>query len=136
MEWLGLFSEEPMGREKTSAFEITSDLMIAKMELGQHERDMVVMQHIFRASYPDGKQEIIKSSMLDFGTLATDTAVARTVALPAAIGVEMILKGEITETGVHIPVLPGIYNPILDRLEDMDIRMVEQYGLPLSENIQ
>lgn len=136
MEWLGLFSEADMGRGKTSAFEITSDLMIAKMELGQHERDMVVMQHIFRASYPDGKQEIIKSSMLDFGTLATDTAVARTVALPAAIGVEMILKGEIAEKGVHIPVLPGIYHPILDRLEDMNIRMVEQYGLPLSENIQ
>ncbi|MDP2235707.1 MAG: saccharopine dehydrogenase C-terminal domain-containing protein [Bacteroidales bacterium] len=136
IQWLGLFDDMPMNREKTSPFEITSDLMIAKMELGQHERDMVVMQHIFLASYPDGKQEVIKSSMLDFGTLATDTAVARTVALPAAIGVEMILKNEISETGVHIPVLPGIYNPILDRLEDMNIRMVEQYGLPLSENIK
>lgn len=136
IEWLGLFADQAMNRASTSPFEITSDLMIAKMELGKHERDMVVMQHIFLASYPDGKQEVIKSSMLDFGTLATDTAVARTVALPAAIGVEMILKGEITETGVHIPVLPGIYNPILDRLEDMNIRMVEQYGLPLSENIQ
>jgi len=136
IQWLGLFDNIAMNRELTSAFEITSDLMIQKMELGQEERDMVVMQHIFLASYPDGNQEVIKSSMLDFGTLATDTAVARTVALPAAIGVEMILKGEITETGVHIPVLPGIYNPILDRLEDMDIRMVEQYELPLSENIQ
>jgi saccharopine dehydrogenase-like NADP-dependent oxidoreductase len=136
IKWLGLFDETPMNRDKTTPFEITSDMMIAKMELGQHERDMVVMQHIFLASYPDGKQEVIKSSMLDFGTLATDTAVARTVALPAAIGVEMILKNEITETGVHIPVLPGIYNPILDRLEDMNIRMVEQYGLPLSENIK
>ncbi|MBK9291170.1 MAG: saccharopine dehydrogenase NADP-binding domain-containing protein [Bacteroidetes bacterium] len=134
--WLGLFDETPMNRQKTSPFEITSDLMIEKMELKPEERDMVVMQHIFKASYPDGKEEIIKSSMLDFGTLATDTAVARTVALPAAIGVEMILNGEITETGVHIPVLPGIYNPILNRLEDMNIRMVEQYGLPLSENIQ
>lgn len=136
LAWLGLFDDSPMGREKTSAFEITSDLMIEKMELQPHERDMVVMQHVFRASYLDGKEEVIKSSMLDFGTLATDTAVARTVALPAAIGVEMILKGEITETGVHIPVLPGIYHPILDRLEDMNIRMVEEYGLPLSENIQ
>jgi saccharopine dehydrogenase-like NADP-dependent oxidoreductase len=136
IEWLGLFENTPMNREKTSAFEITSDAMIAKMELGKNERDMVVMQHVFLASYPDGKQEVIKSSMLDFGTLATDTAIARTVALPAAIGVEMILKGEITETGIHIPVLPGIYNPILDRLEDMNIRMIEQYGLPLSENIQ
>ncbi|MCE1202573.1 MAG: saccharopine dehydrogenase NADP-binding domain-containing protein [Bacteroidia bacterium] len=134
--WLGLFEDKPMNRAKTSPFEITSDLMIEKMELKPEERDMVVMQHIFKASYPDGNEEIIKSSMLDFGTLATDTAVARTVALPAAIGVEMILHGEITETGVHIPVLPGIYNPILDRLEDMNIRMVEEYGLPLSENIQ
>lgn len=135
MEWLGLFSNEPMNATKTSAFEITSDLMIAKMELGREERDMVVMQHIFSASYPDGKREVIKSSMLDFGTLAKDTAVARTVALPAAIGVEMILKNEITETGVHIPVLPGIYNPILDHLEHLNIRMVEEYGLPLSEMI-
>lgn len=134
--WLGLFDDTPMKREKTSPFEITSDLMIEKMELKPDERDMVVMQHIFKASYPDGNEEIIKSSMLDFGTLATDTAVARTVALPAAIGVEMILNGEITETGVHIPVHPGIYNPILNRLEDMNIRMVEEFGLPLSENIQ
>jgi saccharopine dehydrogenase-like NADP-dependent oxidoreductase len=133
--WLGLFDDKVMNRQKTSPFEITSDLMIEKMELKPEERDMVVMQHIFKASYPDGNEEIIKSSMLDFGTLATDTAVARTVALPAAIGVEMILNGEITETGVHIPVLPGIYNPILNRLEDMNIRMVEEFGLPLSENI-
>jgi saccharopine dehydrogenase-like NADP-dependent oxidoreductase len=135
IEWLGLFSNEPMNRTEDTPFEITSDLMIAKMELGREERDMVVMQHVFLASYPDGSQEVIKSSMLDFGTLATDTAVARTVALPAAIGVEMILKSEITETGVHIPVIPGIYNPILDRLEDMNIKMVEEFGLPLSENI-
>ena len=135
IEWLGLFSNEPMNRGEDTPFEITSDLMIAKMELGLEERDMVVMQHVFLASYPDGQKEVIKSSMLDFGTLATDTAVARTVALPAAIGVEMILKGEITEKGVHIPVIPGIYNPILDRLEDMNIKMVEEFGLPISENI-
>ncbi len=135
IDWLGLFSNELMNRGEDTPFEITSDLMIAKMELGREERDMVVMQHVFLASYPDGSQEVIKSSMLDFGTLATDTAVARTVALPAAIGVEMILKGEISETGVHIPVIPGIYNPILDRLEDMNIKMVEEFGLPLSENI-
>lgn len=133
MEWLGLFSNEPVNAGKTTAFEITSDVMIAKMELGRDERDMVAMQHIFAASYPDGSKEVIKSSMLDFGTIATDTAVARTVALPAAIGVEMILNGEISETGVHIPVLPGIYNPILDQLETLDIKLVEEFGLPMSE---
>ena len=48
----------------------------------------------------------------------------------------MILKGEITEKGVYIPVIPGIYNPILDALETMDIRMVEEFGLPESDIIK
>lgn len=136
IQWLGLFEPRPMDRQLDTPFEITSDLMIEKMKLGKTERDMVAMQHIFLVSYPDGSKEVIKSSMLDFGTMATDTAVARTVALPAAVGVEMILKGEIQEKGVHIPVIPGIYNPILDKLEEMDIKMVEEFGLPESENIR
>lgn len=135
IEWLGLLDHTPMNRQKDTPFEITSDLMIEKMELGKTERDMVAMLHVFRASYPDGSQEVIKSSMLDFGTPQTDTAVARTVALPAAVGVEMILRQEISVKGVHIPVIPEIYNPILDRLEALNIRMLETFGLPLSENI-
>jgi len=135
IEWLGLFSNESMNRKEDTPFEITSDVMIGKMVLGKDEHDMVVMQHTFLASYPDGKKEVIKSRMLDFGTLATDTAVARTVALPAAVGVEMLLEGKMNVQGVHIPVIPEIYNPVLDRLEDMDIKMVEEYGLPESENI-
>jgi saccharopine dehydrogenase-like NADP-dependent oxidoreductase len=135
MEWIGLFSNEPMNRKEDSPFEIVSDLMIAKMMIQPEERDMVVMQHTFTASYADGKKEVLKSRMLDFGTLKTDTSIARTVALPAACGVQMILEGKITEKGVHIPVLPDIYNPILDQLETMNIKMVEEYGLPLSERI-
>ncbi len=135
MEWLGYFSNEPVGRVEDSPFEVTSDMMISKMGLGMNERDMVVMQHNFLAVYPDGSKEIIRSRMLDFGTPATDTSIARTVALPAAIAVEMILEGKIPVKGVFRPVLPEIYNPILDALEKLDIRMEEEYGLPLSENI-
>jgi len=135
MKWLGLFDDSPMNRGIDSPFEVTSDLMISKMTLGQEERDMVALQHTFLAGYSDGHKEVIRSRMLDYGSPATDTSIARTVALPAAIGVEMILNGKITETGVHIPVIPGIYNPVLDHLETMGIRMIEEYGLPLTENI-
>ncbi|MCX6234492.1 MAG: saccharopine dehydrogenase NADP-binding domain-containing protein [Bacteroidetes bacterium] len=135
MEWLGLFTGEPVNRKEDSPFEILSDLMIARMMIQPDERDMVVMQHTFLAKYPGGTKEIIKSRMLDFGTLQTDTSIARTVALPAACGVAMILEGKIKAKGIHIPVIPEIYNPILDQLEKMHIRMVEEYGLPLSENI-
>lgn len=136
LEWLGLFDDTNMNRGEDSPFEVTSDLMISKMSLGQNERDMVAMQHTFLASYPDGSKEVIRSRMLDFGTPATDTSIARTVALPAAIGVEMILNGEISVKGVFRPVIPEIYNPVLDELEKLNIRMEEEYGLPLSENIK
>ena len=135
-EWVGLFSDEKIGKEENSPFEVVSDIMITKMMIGETERDMVAMQHTFLASYPDGKKEVIKSRLLDFGTLATDTSIARTVALPAAVGVRMILEGKIISKGVHIPVIPNIYNSILDALEEMDIKMIEEYGLPESENIQ
>jgi len=136
LEWLGMFKTEPMSRGIDSTFEVSSDKMISRMGLGQEERDMVVLQHTFLAGYSNGRKEIIRSRMLDFGTLATDTSIARTVALPAAIGAEMILLGKITVKGVHIPIIPEIYNPVLDQLESMNIRMTEEYGLPLSENIE
>jgi len=136
MEWTGLFSDENMEREEASPFDITSDLMIPKMMIDPEERDMVVLEHTFVANYPDGNKEVIKSRMLDFGTLKTDTSIARTVALPAACAVDMILKGKIDVKGVYIPVIPEIYNPILDQLETLDIKLVEEYGLPMSENIQ
>jgi saccharopine dehydrogenase-like NADP-dependent oxidoreductase len=135
LKWLGLFDNMPMNRTIDSAFEVVSDRMIEKMSLGVKERDMVVLQHTFLAGYPDGRKEVIRSRMLDFGSPATDTSIARTVALPAAIGVEMILNGRIRSKGVHIPVIPGIYNPVLDELEKIGVRMTEEFGLPVTENI-
>lgn len=135
IKWLGLFDDKPMNRHSDSAFEVTSDRMIQKMTLGLKERDMVILQHTVLAGYPDGSKEVIRSRMLDFGTLSTDTSIARTVALPAAIGAEMILSGKIPIKGVHIPVISEIYNPVLDQLETLGIKMIEEYGLPLSDNI-
>ncbi len=130
LEYLGFFSDEILNYTKTSPFEITSGRMIEKMVLNEKERDMVVMQHIFLASYPDGEKEVIKSSMLDFGTPSENTAVARTVALPAACAVRMILEKELILKGVHRPVLREIYEPVLEELKTLGIEMKEEYGLP------
>lgn len=135
LEYLGFFSNEIMQYFATNAFEITSDRMIKKMSLSDDERDMVILQHIFLASYPDGTKEVIKSSMLDFGSPSTNTSIARTVALPAAIAVKMILDKKIDLIGVHRPVLPQIYNPVLNELKGLGIEMKEEFGLPESEMI-
>lgn len=130
IRWLGLFSSDDMGYGKTAPITIITDLMIKKMMLGQNERDLVILQHLFKASYKDGSEEIISSRMVDYGTPATDTSIARTVGLPAAIAVKLIMEGKIRETGVHRPVLPAIYNPVLDEMEKLGISMIEEFGLP------
>jgi saccharopine dehydrogenase-like NADP-dependent oxidoreductase len=135
VQWLGLFDNKPANRTIDSTFEVTSDLMLEKMMLGPEERDMIAMQHIFIAAFSDGHKEMIRSRMLDFGTPNGDTSIARTVALPAAIGAEMIMNEEIKIKGVQIPVIPEIYNPVLDRLEEMGIHMVEEFGLPVPVKI-
>jgi saccharopine dehydrogenase (NADP+, L-glutamate forming) len=131
-DFLGFFNDELMNLGETSPLEIVSDRMIEKMTLNDNERDMVVMQHIFLADYPDGRKEAIKSSMLNFGSVATDTAIARTVALPSAIAVRMILEKKINLKGVYRPVVPQIYGPVLNELKTLGIEMKEEYGLPES----
>ncbi len=134
-DFLGFFSEEKLNYKESSPFEITSDRMIKKMMLSPEERDMVLLQHILLARYPDGAGEVIKSSMTAFGIPHSNTAIARTVALPAAIAVKMILEKKITVTGVCRPVVPEIYNPVLDELKTLGIEMKEEFGLPENEMI-
>ena len=125
LEWLGLFGNEPLPKDKNNPLDYLNVLTLQKMFMGIHERDMVVMHHEFIAEYTS-KKEYVTSTLIDYGIPDGDTSVARTVALPAAIAVKMILKKEINITGVHIPVIPEIYNPILDELEEIGIKFVEK----------
>jgi saccharopine dehydrogenase-like NADP-dependent oxidoreductase len=125
LDWLGFFSDDEADYGITSPFEITASKMIEKMELGNNERDMVVLQHIFRVINADGTKKKIVSSMLDFGSPATNTSIARTVALPAAIAVKLILEGKINLSGVLRPVMKEVYDPVLKGLEELGIVMTE-----------
>ena len=125
LQWLGLFGDEPLPVDKNNPLDYLNVLTLQKMSMGPHERDMVVMHHEFIAEYKT-KKEYITSTLVDYGIPDGDTSVARTVALPAAIAVKMILNKQITLTGVHIPVIPEIYNPILDELEGLGITFKEK----------
>ncbi len=133
LEFLGIFSNEIMDHEEISPMEVTAGRMIKLMTLGEDDRDMVAMQHVFLAGYPSGKREVIKSSLLDFGSPSSNTAIARTVALPAAIAARLLLENKINLAGVHRPVVPQIYNPVLRELGKLGIEMKEESGLPESE---
>jgi saccharopine dehydrogenase (NADP+, L-glutamate forming) len=127
-EWLGLFSNDelPIVGEETTPLDILAARMNEKMAYKKGERDMIVLVHQFVARFPNGKEEKISSTLIDFGQPGGDSSMARTVSLPAAVAAKLILMGKITNVGVHIPVKPAIYNPVLDELETMGIKCTEK----------
>lgn len=125
MSWLGLFSEEAIPEGViTAPLDILTDIMLRKMAYKKGERDMIVLHHMFTAEFSDRREEIT-STLIDFGIPGGDSSMARTVSLPCAIGVRLILEGEITRTGVQIPVIPDIYEPVLRELENLNIKFLE-----------
>jgi saccharopine dehydrogenase-like NADP-dependent oxidoreductase len=121
--WLGLLDDAPVPTEET-LLDVLATQMLVKMGYDENERDMIILLHDFTAQYPDRKERIT-STMLDFGAPEGDTSMARTVGLPAAVASRYILEGRIDLTGVHIPVVPEIYEPVLQELERLGIEMEE-----------
>ncbi|MFP4548607.1 MAG: saccharopine dehydrogenase C-terminal domain-containing protein [Fidelibacterota bacterium] len=124
LKWLGLFDDKKLP-DTRNLLDIMTATFLEKMEYQPGERDMIVLFHDFIAKLPEGKKRIT-STLIDYGIENGDTAMARTVGLPAAIGAELILKGEIDLIGVQIPVKKEIYLPVLKKLEDLNIKCVEK----------
>jgi len=126
LEWLGLLSDDPLPLKKGAPIDILTARMLEKMQYQEGERDMLILQHELIAQYPDRRQRIT-STMIDFGIPHGDTSMSRTVGLPAAIGVKLILQGKVKLTGVHTPVVPEIYEPVLAELEQLGIHFTEKW---------
>lgn len=125
MEWLGLFSEEKIPIDAGGNIDVLVHLMIDKLAYKEGEKDMVILRDEV-VSEKEGKKEIFTSKLIDYGTIGDDTAIARTVSLPAACAVHLILEGKINERGVYIPTSPDIYRPVLSELENVGIKMEEK----------
>ena len=108
----------------TTYLDSVCNLFEQKLKYAPGERDMIVMHHEFIAEYPDRKEKIT-STMIDYGIPDGDSSMSRTVALPVAIASKMILEGSIDLIGVHRPVMPEVYEPILKELETLDIKLEE-----------
>ena len=125
LTWLGLFSDDPLP-VAPSVLDVMVARMQDKMGYAPGERDMLVMHHQFKATFP-GHSESITSTMVDFGIPDGDSSMARTVSLPAAIATRLILDGQIDQKGVLAPVTPDIYQPVLAELESMKIVCKERH---------
>ena len=125
-EWLGIFELEPIiDMENASPAEVLQKILVRKLSLEEGDKDMLVMVHEFEYTLADEKYKIV-SSMVNIGEDKVYTSMSNTVGLPAAICAKMILNKEIATVGVTLPVAKEIYTPILNELEEFDIRFKEE----------
>jgi saccharopine dehydrogenase (NADP+, L-glutamate forming) len=124
LKWCGIFEKEIIGLKNPTPAQILQHLLEEKWKLETGDKDMTIMQHIFKYEF-NNKSYQTTSTLIVKGRNEVETTMAITVGMPVAFVTEMLLKGEIKLTGVHIPVIPELYNPILDKLEKIGVRFIE-----------
>jgi len=124
LKWLGIFENEKVGLIRATPAQILQKKLEEKWVLDKNDKDLIVMQHQFNYT-KNNKNFRITSSLKVIGQDTTHTAMSLTVGLPVAIATKMLLTGKIGVVGVHTPVIPELYNPILDELEDYGITFNE-----------
>jgi len=105
-----------------------TDLIKRKMPLPEGARDMVILHHEIEASFPYTKsKEKITSTLIEYGNpVEKFTAIAKTVGAPAAIATKLLLNGELSLRGCHIPTHPEVYPKVLEELKTLGIKFVEK----------
>lgn len=126
LEWLGLLEDHPLDAGEMSLFQMFAQILKEKLAFAPGEADLLLQHHEFIGAYPDGRREKLFSTLVTTGEPDGETAMARTVGLPAAIAARLIVEEKIPTRGVCIPVLPEIYLPILAELETLGISFVEK----------
>ncbi len=120
IDWLGIFSSNPIGIATGSPAQVLQRLMEQRWALGPNDTDMIVMWHRFRYTF-EGKRHELQSKLISYGEDPMHTAMSKTVGLPIGIAAKNILQGHWQLKGVHLPTLPSIYEPILQELETLGL---------------
>ena len=126
--WLGLAADDPVawrpGQEHTP-LNALADLMLDKMMFADGERDLSVLHNEIVAEYPPGERERSTATLIAYGDPGGDSSMALTVGTPAAMAAALVLDGRVPEKGLVMPVLPHIYDPILDELATLGVAFRE-----------
>jgi saccharopine dehydrogenase (NADP+, L-glutamate forming) len=125
LEWLGLFSKRRIKVKNATPALILENLLLEKWGLQPNDKDMVIMQHVFEYEI-NRKKHKLTSTLTMKGSNGTDTAMSRLVGLPLGIFVKLLLLGKISTTGVNIPIMPEVYEPIMQELEQFGVKFTEK----------
>lgn len=121
IDFIGLRSNDYLPVPITNSATLLRRLLEKNLAMKATDKDMVVLLHEIEYTLGDNIRKLIKSTLIVKGEDRINTAMAKTVGLPLGIAARLILENKIKLTGLHIPVLPEIYQPVLSELENNGI---------------
>jgi saccharopine dehydrogenase-like NADP-dependent oxidoreductase len=125
--FLGMDDDQTLiNKGMCSALDVLQFALERKLALKPEDKDMIVMLHELEYEI-DRRKHYRKASLVVKGIDNQRTAMAQTVGLPLGIAAKLILTGEINLVGLHIPVLPQVYEPVLKELETHGISFTETH---------
>src|SRR5215204_2227702 len=128
--FLGMDDEKTfINKGRCSAADVLQFSLDQKLVLRPEDKDMIVMMHELEYSI-DAKSQFLNSSLIVQGEDHVRTAMAKTVGLPLGIAARLILEGKMNLTGLHIPIIPDIYEPVIRELEEHGIAFEESNTVP------
>lgn len=125
LKWLGVFSDRKIGLKKATPAQILQKLLEEKWTMDPDDKDMIIMQHEFKYKKNDIEKMIV-SAMAVIGESNDNTAMSVTVGLPLAIAAKLLLTGKVPQTGIVLPTIKTLYEPILAELETFGISFEEK----------
>lgn len=126
LRWLGIFDSESLDIEKGSPAVALQKLIEKKWKLSEGDKDMIVMWHRFKFREKNGVKKELTSSLVCLGEDEVYTAMSKTVGLPIAIAAKLVLLGHLELSGVHLPLTPAIYTPVMEELSKFDVIFNDQ----------
>lgn len=125
--WLGLFRKKKIKLRDATPALILENLLLDKWKLNPEDKDLIVMQH--QVEYElKGKKYRDVSNLTMKGENAKDTAMSRLVGLPMGIFARLISEGKIESTGVNIPTMAEVYEPVLEEMKE--------YGMVIKHHVE
>ncbi|KAK2059983.1 saccharopine dehydrogenase [Colletotrichum caudatum] len=127
LKWLGIFSSENIIPRGNPLDTICATLE-KKMQFGEGERDIVILQHKFEVELKDGTKQTRLSTLVEYGSTDPNgySAMAKLVGIPCAVAVKQVLDGTLSERGVVAPMSSKINDPLIKDLKEYGIYCKEE----------
>jgi saccharopine dehydrogenase-like NADP-dependent oxidoreductase/alanine dehydrogenase len=129
-QWLGLFDNKltvPATLSTYTNLDVICFLFEQKLQYAEGEQDAIVMKHTFDIEYSNSDREQWTSVLIHLGeqNKKGNSSMAITVSLPVAIAIHAILEGRLVDIGVVRPIIPSVYNLILNEMEEYGVKFIE-----------